>query len=136
LLIDKPSIDEYVTAREQHRRCKLSAVGWRWATIEHQEGMCETLSLAAAVRGESFMGEATLTKYMVRADEVVDIGNVHVPTLRTRPSGAIGHCVENDGTLLAHDVTDLAHDSRKPWRKPWKALCLGMLSVPACEPGR
>jgi hypothetical protein len=78
LLIDKPSIGEFVAAREQHHGCKLSAVGWRWATIEHEEGTCETLSLAAAVRGESFAGESTFTKYMVRADEIVDIGNVHV----------------------------------------------------------
>jgi hypothetical protein len=114
LLIDKPSIGEFVAAREQHHGCRLSAVGWRWVAIEHEEGTCETLSLATAVRGESFIGEAKLTKYMVRADEIADLGHVHVPTLRTRPSGDPGHCVENDGTLLAH-VTDLVHDSREPW---------------------
>lgn len=119
LALETPSVAAYVQAAEARHACSLSAIGFRWAVVEHLEASCGELTLLAAVRDHSaFLGPSLAVKYMTRMVELDDFAHVHYPVLRNRPAGAPAHCVECGGNRLGEIRSDLRHDLRHPWECP------------------
>jgi hypothetical protein len=125
LALDEPSIGAFVDARASHHSCDLSALGFRWVSVEHMDPTCESLTLAAAAaaaaRGgdglggtaassQTFSGPSYYDKYMAKAKAVRFLAHPRVPTLFERRGG--DHCVDLDGVRL-RGVQTLRHDRPK-----------------------